>query len=160
MNSFYGKKISVHISLSSIPTADWSQLDSPTVLMTLVMVSSTKTHTVFPAIFMSAPAFMVQAAPSLHPSRRQPSCGHGEYFLPASASSAANVSVSLPLSHSSPLAVCAPDQLAPQSWRGSSFWLFRALGFLCWEPRRTLRKQIEQLCLPFIGSPQEADEWR
>lgn len=97
MNSFYGKKISVHISLSSIPVADWSQLDSPTVVVTLVMMSSTKTHTIFPAVFMSASAFMVQAALSLHPCHHQPSCGHGEYFLPASASSVTNTSVFSPL---------------------------------------------------------------
>jgi len=62
-----------------------------------VMVSSTKTHMVFPAIFMLASAFTAQAAPSLHPSHRQPSCDHGEHFLPASASSAANVNVFSPL---------------------------------------------------------------
>lgn len=61
---------------------------------------------------------------------------------------------SLPSSYSS------PDRLTPQSWRGSSFWLFWALGFLCWVPRRTLRKHTKQLCLPFIGSLQEADEQR
>lgn len=97
INSFYGKQLSVHISLSSFPMADSSQLDSPTVLVTLVMVSSTKTHTIFPAIFMSAPAFMAQAALSLHPSRRQLGCGHGECFLPASGPSAANASVLSPL---------------------------------------------------------------
>lgn len=96
------------------------QLDSPVILVSLVMVSSTKIHTAFPAIFMSAPFFMAQAAPSLHPSQRQPSCGHGAYFLPASASSAAKASVfsSPNLPHSS------PDCLAPQSWRGSSFCLW------------------------------------
>lgn len=65
------------------------QFDSPSVLLSLMIVSSMKRHTAFPATSISAPAFMAQAAPSLHFSCCQPSCGHGECFLSAHASSAA-----------------------------------------------------------------------
>lgn len=150
----------MHISHSYIPVADWSQSDSPANLMTMVMASSTKTDTVFWTIFMLVPAFMAQAAPSLHPCLRQPNCGHGELFLPASASSAASVSVSpLPFPCLSFSRAC--------SWLTGSSKLERFLlltfqstfqSFLCWEPRQTPRKQAEQFCLPFIGSPQDADE--
>lgn len=58
------------------------QFDSPSVLLSLMIVSSMKTHTAFPAISISAPAFMAQAAPSLHCSCWQLSCGHGDCCLP------------------------------------------------------------------------------
>lgn len=152
----------MHISHSYIPMADWSQLDSPANLLTMVMESSTKTDTAFWTIFMLVPAFMAQAAPSLHPCLLQPNRGHGEHFLPASTSSAASVSVS------SPPFPCLPFSCACPCLTGSSklerFLLltFQSTfqSFLCWGPRQTLRKQSERFCLPFIGSPQEADEWR
>lgn len=136
MYNFYRKKGAVHISHSYIPMANWSQLDSPANLMTMVMVSSTKTCTVFPAIFMLVPAFSAQAAPSLHPSLRQLNSGHGEqHFLPASTSSAASVSVSSP-----PLPCLSSSCACP--WLTGSSKLERFLlltfqstfqSFLCWE---------------------------
>lgn len=152
----------MHISHSYIPTPNWSQFDSPANLLTTVMMSRTKTYTVFWAIFMLVPAFMAHAAPSLHPSLHQLNCGHGEHFLPASTSSAASVSASSP-----PFPCLSFSSACP--WLTGSPKLERFLlltfqstfqSFLCWEPRQTLRKQAEQFCLPFIGSPQEADEWR
>lgn len=151
------------MSHSYVPMASWFPLDSPANLMTMVMMSSTKTYTIFPAIIMLGPAFMAQAAPSLHPSLHQLKCAHGEHFLPASTSSAASVNVS------SPPFPCLSFSCAFSWLTGSSklerfllLLLFQSTfqSFLCWEPRHTLRKQAEQFCLPFIGSLQEADEWR
>lgn len=160
--SLYRQKGAVHISHSYIPMADWSQFDSPAYLLTMVMASSTKTYTAFWAIFMLIPAFMAQAAPSLHPSLHQLNCAHGEHFLPASPSSAASVSVSSPPSPCLPFSCACPWLTGSSKLERFLLLTFQSTfqSFLCWEPRQTLRKQAEQFCLPFIGSPQEADEWR
>lgn len=123
--SFYRKKGVMHISRSYIPMANWSQLDSPDNLMTMVM-SSTKTYTVFPAIFMLVPAFMAQAAHSIHPFTSLTVVMGSISCLPVHPQQPVSV-FPLPLSHASPLAEHAPDQLVPQSWTASSFWLLRAL---------------------------------
>lgn len=117
--SFYRKKGVMHISRSYIPMANWSQLDSPDNLMTMVM-SSTKTYTVFPAIFMLVPAFMAQAAHSIHPFTSLTVVMGSISCLPVHPQQPVSV-FPLPLSHASPLAEHAPDQLVPQSWRASSF---------------------------------------